>query len=412
MLNDEDSCPAGDLNWVANAETDQDDDGCQDDSSEDLDDDNDSVLDDDDNCPLVTNTAQANHDNDEFGDVCDSDIDNDGVPNNEDACFAGDTGWTANSDTDGDGDGCRDDTEDLDDDNDGVEDSEDVCPAISDPYCTERVCGVVGTSYGVTSFDYGSDRYLVTINEYGERLISDSQTDLIWQGCEAGRAGDSCEFGVSDTYSYGDAFNYCDTLVLDGYDDWRLGSVHEVNSLIRYNNANPALQDVVFLDSNASFYFSSPLVSGASGAQIYTQQIADGAVTVMDMWDENNNELVTPLRCVRKNGTNHQYHDDSHCLYRSLSILTATGDGEPVVVQEKHDLMWQGCLSGFTGANCENGINDATEATLFSWSQANTHCEQLVWGGYSDWQLPDVHQLMGLKDFELQYSDTRCFVSK
>ena len=42
--------------------------------------DSDGVPDSSDNCPLVSNTDQANYDNDSQGDVCDSDDDNDGIP--------------------------------------------------------------------------------------------------------------------------------------------------------------------------------------------------------------------------------------------------------------------------------------------------------------------------------------------
>ena len=45
----------------------------------DNDDDNDGVLDGVDNCPLISNSGQANTDGDLFGDVCDNDADNDGL---------------------------------------------------------------------------------------------------------------------------------------------------------------------------------------------------------------------------------------------------------------------------------------------------------------------------------------------
>jgi Ca2+-binding RTX toxin-like protein len=47
--------------------------------------DHDGVADARDNCPLVPNTGQANHDGDARGDACDTDDDNDGVPDSKDA---------------------------------------------------------------------------------------------------------------------------------------------------------------------------------------------------------------------------------------------------------------------------------------------------------------------------------------
>ena len=88
----------------------------------------DGVLDGLDNCPKLSNSDQANLDNDAFGDLCDDDIDGDGVPDVDDDCPTGDVGWVANSMSDHDSDGCRDLTEDLDDDEDGIFDEYDLCP--------------------------------------------------------------------------------------------------------------------------------------------------------------------------------------------------------------------------------------------------------------------------------------------
>ena len=139
-----DACPRGDTGWTSNnMTTDNDGDGCRDDSGEDLDDDNDGFPDvanattAADNCRLVSNAGQINTDNaTDGGDACDNDDDNDGVDDlaadgtQLDDCPRGDTGWTSNNmTTDNDGDGCRDDSgEDLDDDNDDVSDLTDAYP--------------------------------------------------------------------------------------------------------------------------------------------------------------------------------------------------------------------------------------------------------------------------------------------
>jgi hypothetical protein len=89
--------------------------------------DDDGVIDRDDNCPLVANPNQDNHDSDLQGDACDDDDDNDGILDLSDSCSTGDLDWVPSITTDYDGDGCRDYSEDYDDDNDGVMDNSDGC---------------------------------------------------------------------------------------------------------------------------------------------------------------------------------------------------------------------------------------------------------------------------------------------
>jgi len=92
-----------------------------------VDGDGDGVGDEVDNCPFIANSAQANHDGDASGDLCDDDDDNDGVLDILDDCSLGNLTWISSMATDHDMDGCADLTEDDDDDNDGMSDLTDYC---------------------------------------------------------------------------------------------------------------------------------------------------------------------------------------------------------------------------------------------------------------------------------------------
>ena len=94
----------------------------------DPDDDQDGVPDAEDNCPIIANSDQANHDGDNFGDACDADNDNDGIDNPTDNCPLRPNVGQDDADYDEVGDVC-----DADDDNDGVEDEADNCPLTSNP---------------------------------------------------------------------------------------------------------------------------------------------------------------------------------------------------------------------------------------------------------------------------------------
>ena len=117
-----DNCPVDQNGDQANADNDDEGDAC------DSDDDNDTVPDGDDNCPLDANLSQANADSDSQGNACDPDDDNDGLLDGPDNC---ETGASTGLDTDG--DGCKDAGEDADDDNDAVADGSDNCALIANP---------------------------------------------------------------------------------------------------------------------------------------------------------------------------------------------------------------------------------------------------------------------------------------
>ncbi len=54
-------------------------------------------------------------------------------------------------------------------------------------------------------------------------------------------------------------------------------------------------------------------------------------------------------------------------------------------------LMWQGCPAGQTGYECEdNSVNE------ISYLEATTFCSTSDWGGYTDWEIPNVTQLRSL----------------
>ena len=112
-----DHCANGTSNWISNASTDYDTDGCED-ANEDLDDDNDGINDANDSCSVGslgwTSSTSTDHDSDGCKDSTeDIDDDNDGISDSNDSCPLGVTGWTSTNATDADSNGCRDADEDV-----------------------------------------------------------------------------------------------------------------------------------------------------------------------------------------------------------------------------------------------------------------------------------------------------------
>ncbi len=55
--------------------------------------------------------------------------------------------------------------------------------------------------------------------------------------------------------------------------------------------------------------------------------------------------------------------------------------------------MWQGCADGFSGSGCDQGV-----VATMEWAEAVARCEELDWGGYQDWRLPDRYALESIVD--------------
>jgi hypothetical protein len=72
------------------------------------------------------------------------------------------------------------------------------------------------------------------------------------------------------------------------------------------------------------------------------------------------------------------------------SELTA---GQPVVLDAVTDLAWEGCAAGLSGSDCSSG-----SASNVNWQAALSYCENLNWGGLTDWRLPCVTELFSILD--------------
>ncbi len=75
--------------------------------------------------------------------------------------------------------------------------------------------------------------------------VTDIKTGLMW--FKASQRADDWE----------SAIKYCETLSAAGHDDWRLPNRNELQSLIDYSKSKPAIDKVLFPDTNSASYWSS-----------------------------------------------------------------------------------------------------------------------------------------------------------
>ena len=130
----------------------------------------------------------------------------------------------------------------------------------------------------------------------GDGTVSDPDTGLMWQPCNAGQtwSGAQCNGSVL-VGPWDTAVNYIenlnDTRYL-GYDDWRLPTINELQSILDYSRYNPA---TTFPDTEFA-YWSSTGLAGYAGYNAWGVWLDDGSVTAFEKIGG------FPVRAVR-NGT-------------------------------------------------------------------------------------------------------------
>ncbi|MDP6935475.1 MAG: DUF1566 domain-containing protein, partial [Myxococcota bacterium] len=90
-------------------------------------------------------------------------------------------------------------------------------------------------------------------------------------------------------------------------------------------------------------------------------------------------------------GQDAQYGWDS--THDSDARFVLAGAQEGAVLDALTQLEWQACSAGQTGSACGG------EGTLQTWHEAVSYCEDLDWGGQSDWRLPDSYETHSIIDF-------------
>ena len=131
---------------------------------------------------------------------------------------------------------------------------------------------------GGQTLDTGSFDYLV-IN--GNETVTDPKTNLMWQ-----------QNSVSEFMTWQEALSHCEALSLGGYDDWRLPTATELQSIVDYGQYSPAIDVTFFPDSVSSGYWSSTTYAYNSG-YAWLVNFNDGYV------DDRNKSRSYYVRAVR-----------------------------------------------------------------------------------------------------------------
>jgi len=170
-----------------------------------------------------------------------------------------------------------------------------------------------------------------------------------------------------------------------GYSDWRLPAIKELAYIINYgiSSPGPMIDSEYFPNTQQNFYWSSTAFSLGSGA-------AWGVRFNEGKGSYNGKGYSTYVRAVR----GEQPGSLGNLAIRSFDAVdsglmddtsTAVGgytdNGDGTVTDTSTGLMWQQATPSMT------------------WWLALVYCEGLNLGGYMDWRMPTIKELLSLVDF-------------
>lgn len=97
----------------------------------------------------------------------------------------------------------------------------------------------------------------------------------------------------TDVYNAAQAEAYCDALVLDCADDWRLPTRIELITIVSYDRARPAITDVIAFPNTPSQPFWTSSRASAPGDNTWYVSFTNGFT------DFQTSDMPYPARCVR-----------------------------------------------------------------------------------------------------------------
>jgi hypothetical protein len=197
-------------------------------------------------------------------------------------------------------------------------------------------------------------------------MVRDNVTGLIWE-CKTNDDSihDTDENGTWD-WAHATFIPVINQEFFGGFDDWRLPSIKELSYLVNRGRVNPAMNAEVFPNIALYYWTSTPAPVCSTGA-------------------------VGPYYVQTQHGYEYNFIKDGG---GAMAVRRETGDtenafidnGDGTVTDMTTGLMWQ------QDGPCE----------MLDWEESLAYCENLEFAGYTNWRLPNIHELQSIADY------TRC----
>ncbi len=134
-----------------------------------------------------------------------------------------------------------------------------------------------------------------------KEIVTDNNKKLMWQD-DAAVKSNSRQWLIKENYDNGawndtsgeTATNYCKDLELGGYDDWRLPSVQELQSIVKDDKINPAMDYDIFVNYNTQFVYWSSTTSSSDLFDAWVVNFMYGNTNIY-----SKDHVNAYIRCVR-----------------------------------------------------------------------------------------------------------------
>lgn len=233
----------------------------------------------------------------------------------------------------------------------------------------------------------------------GDGTVTDLLAGLMWvaNGDEVPSQG------------FNTAVTACDALVFAGYDDWRLPTFPELHKTFANYAKLPCMN---WLNSSATPFYN---IHTGGGHQQNWSSTTDpsnaGNGLILDTYDswvyiysKSYSLNVSPVRSI------HGFEPRCRPLASGQTNVYQAGDngtyqaGVPITNADRF------IVHSFSGT--ESNILDIVTGIIWTknanpdgsknWNDANSYCDNLSYGGHSDWRLPTVTELLSLVDYGQQ----------
>lgn len=228
----------------------------------------------------------------------------------------------------------------------------------------------------------------------GDGTVTDLVTGLMWQQT-SDQNGDGV-INYEDKMSQTEAEDGAKSFDLAGYSDWRLPTIKEMYSLIMFNGLDVSGYEgstvglTPFINTE---YFDYGYGDEDAGERVIDSQFATTTIYTATTMDGNGTMFGVNLADGRIKGyptgpmPGSSEDKQFYVMYvrgnSSYGVNNYTLNNDSTITDNATGLMWM-------QNDSESGM---------TWQEALEYAENLEYGGYTDWRLPDAKELQSIVDY-------------